>query len=130
MSKSGPFFSGYRSKNKIISVYEKKPESIYNIDLSASEADSEFSNNVTPKTERKNFSKVNCEINSVDISFLVDSGASVNIIIDIETVEKISKVCEIGLETTNSKIYTFGWKENLTQQLKTVIFKFIPGFLQ
>ena len=126
----GHFSSGCRSKNKIISVYEKKPEGIYNIDLSASEADSEFANNVTPKTEGKNFSKVNCEINSVDISFLVDSGASVNIIIDIETVEKISKVCEIGLETTNSKIYTFVWKENLTQQLKTVIFKFIPGFLQ
>ena len=108
MSKSGPFFSGCRTKNKIISVYEKKPESIYNIDLSASEADTVFSNNVTPKTEGKNFSKVNFEINSVDISFLVDSGASVNIKIDIETVEKISKVCQIGLETTNSKIYTFG----------------------
>ena len=68
-------------------------------------------------------------INSVDISFSVDSGPSVNIIIDIETVGKISKVYEIGLETTNSKIYTFGWKENLVQQLKTVIFKFIPGFM-
>ena len=68
-------------------------------------------------------------INSVDISFSVDSGQSVNIIIDIETVGKISKVYEIGLETTNSKIYTFGWKENLVQQLKTVIFKFIPGFM-
>ena len=68
-------------------------------------------------------------INSVDISFLVDSGPNVNIIIDIETVGKISKVYEIGLETTNSKIYTFGWKENLVQQLKTVIFKFIPGFM-
>ena len=68
-------------------------------------------------------------INSVDISFSVDSGPSVNIIIDIETVGKISKVYEIGLETTNSKIYTFGWKENLVQQLKTVIFEFIPGFM-
>ena len=45
--------------------------------------------------------------NSVGINFLVDSGASVNII-DIETLEKISRVCEVGLETTNSKIYMFG----------------------
>ena len=68
--------------------------------------DSEFENNIAPKTEGKKLSKVNCEINSVGINFLVDSGASANVI-DIET-EKISKVCDIGLETTNSKIYTFG----------------------
>ena len=37
----------------------------------------------------------------------VESGASVNII-DIVTLEKISKTSEIDLETTNSKISTFG----------------------
>ena len=45
--------------------------------------------------------------NSVETNILVDSGASVNII-DTETLEKIPNVCEIGLETANSKIYTFG----------------------
>ena len=55
---------------------------------------------------KKRLSKVTCEVNSVDINFSVDSGASVNII-DIHTFQKISKVCEIGFETTNSKIYTF-----------------------
>ena len=69
--------------------------------------DSEFANNIIPKTEGKKLSKVNCNINSVGINFLVDSGASVNII-NIETLEKILKVCEIGLETTNSKLYRLG----------------------
>ena len=52
--------------------------------------------------------------------------------IDIDTLEKILKVCEISLETTQ-KIHMFGsnnpWneKENLMQQLKTVVLKFIPG---
>ena len=41
------------------------------------------------------------------MDFLVDSDASVNII-NIEVLEKNSKICEIGLETTNSKMYTFG----------------------
>ena len=104
--KVGHFASECQSKIKINSVNEKKPEGIYCIDLSASELDSEFANNITPKTEGKKLSKVNCEINTVGINFLVDSGASVNII-DIETLEKIWKVCEIGLETTNSKIYLF-----------------------
>ena len=51
--------------------------------------------------------KINYEINSFDINFLVDNGAGANII-DIDTLQKIWKVCGIGLETTNSKIYTFG----------------------
>ena len=63
------FASECRSKNKINSVDEKKPEVIYYI---ASESDSKFANNITPKTEGKKLSKVNCKINSVDINFLVD----------------------------------------------------------
>ena len=59
--KVGHFASECRFKNKIISVYEKKPEGIYYIDLSASEAGSEFANNITHKTEGKTFCKVNCE---------------------------------------------------------------------
>ena len=39
--------------------------------------------------------------------FLVESGASV-IVIDIDTLQKISKVCESGLEIANLKNYTFG----------------------
>ena len=45
------FASEGRSKNKINSVDEKKPEGIYYIDLNASESDSKFANNLTPKTE-------------------------------------------------------------------------------
>ena len=105
--KVGHFGSECQSKSKINSVDEKKPEGICCIDLSASESDSKFANNITPKTEGEKLSKVNCKINSVGINFLVDRGASVNII-NIKTLEKISKVCEIGLETTNSKIHTFG----------------------
>ena len=49
----GHFASECRSKNKINSVNEKKPEGIYYIDLSASEYDSEFANNMTPKFEKQ-----------------------------------------------------------------------------
>ena len=45
-----------RSKNKIYSVDKKRPEGIYYIDLSASESDSEFANNITPKTKGKKHS--------------------------------------------------------------------------
>ena len=102
--KVGHFISKCRSKNKINFVDKKKPEGIYCINLSASESGSEFANNVTPKTEVKSLSKNNWEINSVDINFLISSGARVNII-NIEALEKISKDCEIGLETTNSETY-------------------------
>ena len=78
------FTSECRSKSKINSADEKKPEGIYCTDLSASEPDSESENNITPKIERKKLSIVNCEINSVGINFSVGSGASVNII-DIVT---------------------------------------------
>ena len=44
------FASECRSKSKINSVDEKKPEDIYCIGLSASESHSEFANNITPKT--------------------------------------------------------------------------------
>ena len=84
--KVGHFASECRSKNKINSVDKKKPEGIYYINLRSSESGSE--------------------------SFLVDSGASVNII-DIETLEQISKVCEIDVENTNSKIYMFGSNDPL-----------------
>ena len=47
-----------RSKNKIHSVDEKKPGGIYYTDLSAYESGSEFANNITPKTEEKNFPKL------------------------------------------------------------------------
>ena len=60
---------------------------------------------ITPKTEKK-LSKVNCKINSVDINFLVNS--STRNIIDTEKLEKILKVCKIGLEITKSNIYMFG----------------------
>ena len=50
--------------------------------------------------------EVTCEVNSVDINFLVDSGATVNII-DIDTIQKISEVCEISLEINQRFIYTF-----------------------
>ena len=83
MSKVGHFASECRSKNKINSVDENKLEGIYYIDLKAAESDSGFANNVSPKTEGKKLSKVNCEITSVDVNFLVDSGASVNIYIYI-----------------------------------------------
>ena len=73
-------------KTNINSVDKKKPEGIYYIDLRSSESGSK--------------------------SFLVDSGASVNII-DIEILEQISKVCEIDVENTNSKIYTFGSNDPL-----------------
>ena len=53
--KVGHFASECRSKSKMNPVDEKKPEGIYCIDLSASESDSEFANNITPKTEEKNF---------------------------------------------------------------------------
>ena len=36
---------------------------------------------------------------------MIDGGTNIT---DIKTLEKISKVCKIGLKTTNSKIYTFG----------------------
>ena len=101
------FASGCQFKNKINSVDETKSEGIYCIDPSASESDSKFANNITPKSEEKKLSKVICKINSVDIILLVNSGVSVNII-NTETLQKFSKVCEFGLETTNSKIYTFG----------------------
>ena len=55
----GHFISKCRSKNKINFVDKKKPEGIYCINLSASESDSEFANNATPKTEVKNLSKNN-----------------------------------------------------------------------
>ena len=51
--RSAAFASDCRSKSKINSIDEKKPEGIYCIDLSASESDSEFANNITPKTEGK-----------------------------------------------------------------------------
>ena len=60
---------------------------------------------ITPKTEKK-LSKVNCKINSVDINFLVNS--STRNIIDTEKLEKILKVCKIGLEITKSNICMFG----------------------
>ena len=101
------FASECWSKNKINSVDEKKPEGIYYINLSASESDREIANNITPKPEEKKLSKVRCEINSVDINFSADSEANVNMI-DINTLQNISKVCEIGLKTTNSKIYSCG----------------------
>ena len=69
----GHFASECRSKNKTNSVNEKKTEGIHYIDLSASESDSEFANNIAAKTKGKKLSKVNCEINSVDTNFLVDS---------------------------------------------------------
>ena len=62
--KVGHFASECWSKNKINSVDEKKPEGIYYIDLSASESDKKFANNITPQTEEKKHSKVNCKINS------------------------------------------------------------------
>ena len=97
-------FQSVALKKKKNFVDKKKPEGIYWINLSASESGSEFANNVTPKTEVKSLSKNNWEINSVDINFLISSGARVNII-NIEALEKISKDCEIGLETTNSETY-------------------------
>ena len=100
---------------QILSMKRNQKTYIY---LNASESDSVFANNITPKTEEKKLSKVNCEINSVDINFLVDSGASVNTI-NIKTLQKISKVCEIGLETTYSKIYTLG--SNNPSKLKAII---------
>ena len=48
----------HRSKNKIHSVDEKKPGGIYYTDLSAYESGREFANNITPKTEEKNFPKL------------------------------------------------------------------------
>ena len=48
--KVGHFASECRSKSKINSVDEKKLEGIYCIGLSASESESEFANNITPKT--------------------------------------------------------------------------------
>lgn len=56
---------------------------------------------------KKNLFEVTCEVNSVDINFLVDSGATINII-DIDTIQKISKVFEISLEINQRFIYTFG----------------------
>ena len=41
---------------------------------------------------------------------MIDRGTNIT---DIETLEKISKVCKIGLKTTNSKIYTFGSNNQL-----------------
>ena len=60
--KVGHFALECQFKSKIISAYEKKPEGIYCIDLSVSESDREFANNIIPQTEGKNLSKVNCEI--------------------------------------------------------------------
>ena len=57
--------------------------------------------------KKKNLFEVTCEINSVEINFLVGSDATVNII-DIDTIQKISKVCEISLEINQRLIYTFG----------------------
>ena len=54
----GHFASEWRYKKKINSVDEKKQEDTYYTDLSASELDSEFSNNATPKTEEKHFPKL------------------------------------------------------------------------
>ena len=73
--KVGHFTSECQSKNKINSVEEKKTEGIFYIDLSVSERDNEFENNITLKTEEK-LSKVNCGIIFVDINFLLDSRVS------------------------------------------------------
>ena len=93
--KVGHFASECRSKSKITSVDEKKPEGIYYIDLSASESDSEFANNVTPKTEGKKLSKVNCEINSFGINFLVDSGVSVKCLVGKCLIQRFIRLAQI-----------------------------------
>ena len=51
----GNFASECRAKDKINSVNENKPEGIY---LSAFESDSKFVNDITSKTEKKNFPKL------------------------------------------------------------------------
>ena len=58
--KVGYFDSECLFKSKINSVYEKKPKGIYYIDLSASESDSEFANNITPTypPPKKKLSKI------------------------------------------------------------------------
>ena len=64
---------------------------------------------------------------------LIDGGTRVNII-DIETLQKISKVCKIGLETTNSKINKFHWdnplklKGKLNAKIKNSVFEAYAWF--
>ena len=65
------------------------------IDLSASESDSEFANNVTPKTEGKKLSKVNCEINSFGINILVDSGVSVKCLVGKCLIQRFIRLAQI-----------------------------------
>ena len=78
-------------------------------------------------------SKVNCEGNFIVINLLIDGGTRVNII-DIETLQKISKVCKIGLETTNSKINKFHWdsplklKGKLNTKIKNSVFEAYAWF--
>ena len=58
VKKRTTFSSECRSKNKINSVDENKPEGIYYIDLGAFESDSECENNITVKNEGKKLSKI------------------------------------------------------------------------
>ena len=58
VKKRTTFSSECRSKNKINSVDEKRPEGIYYIDLSAFESYSECENNITLKNEGKKLSKI------------------------------------------------------------------------
>ena len=89
---------------------EERDQGIRTMNTNVSDSDEDWIFAVTNNSTR---SDVVLKVDDQDVSFMVDSGASVNII-DYNTFQKLSKKVNIILKPSSSRIFTYGSDSPMT----------------